>query len=373
MIVDLAKEIIANMSQHGIFTLVDCHQDVMSEKFCGEGVPMWAAQPLNDSIFAFPLPIDTPYALVNGTPSVEDCGKRFWSDYLMTFAASSAYQRLYDNYDGIQDSFVAYWKEVASTFSTFDSVIGYELINEPWAGDVFGRPDLLYPTVADIKNLAPMYNNINTAIRQVDAEHIIFFEPVTWDDLKVGFETVPGGDEYKNRSVLSYHIYMPPDISVDAALYVRNNDIKRLGCAGFLTEFDLHQNLTGIDSTTVQADIYQQSWMGWAVAELYNDDGTVYTEMVATLSRTYPMAVAGSLNEFTYANDTKQFSLEFEANPSVIQPTDIYLNEKLSYPNGYKVAITPTTIYWNSSHNHVYVWNLNISSNINITVNISPN
>jgi hypothetical protein len=46
-------------------------------------------------------------------------------------------------------------------------------------------------------------------------------------------------------------------------------------------------DLSGIDYTTVQADRYQQSWMGWAFAELYNEDGTVYPAMVATISRTY--------------------------------------------------------------------------------------
>ena len=36
-IIDLAKEIISNMSEYGIYTLIDDHQDVFSEKFCGEG------------------------------------------------------------------------------------------------------------------------------------------------------------------------------------------------------------------------------------------------------------------------------------------------------------------------------------------------
>ena len=35
--IDLAKEIISNMSEYGIYTLIDNHQDVLSEKFCGEG------------------------------------------------------------------------------------------------------------------------------------------------------------------------------------------------------------------------------------------------------------------------------------------------------------------------------------------------
>ena len=29
-------------SKYGIYTLLDAHQDVLSEKFCGEGIPDWA-------------------------------------------------------------------------------------------------------------------------------------------------------------------------------------------------------------------------------------------------------------------------------------------------------------------------------------------
>ena len=29
-------------AKYGIYTLLDAHQDVLSEKFCGEGIPDWA-------------------------------------------------------------------------------------------------------------------------------------------------------------------------------------------------------------------------------------------------------------------------------------------------------------------------------------------
>lgn len=29
-------------SKYGIYTLLDAHQDVLSQKFCGEGIPDWA-------------------------------------------------------------------------------------------------------------------------------------------------------------------------------------------------------------------------------------------------------------------------------------------------------------------------------------------
>lgn len=40
----------------------------------------------------------------------------------------------------------------------------------------------------------------------------VYFESVTWDELTVGFENPPGGFDYANRSVLSYHFYIPPQV-----------------------------------------------------------------------------------------------------------------------------------------------------------------
>ena len=57
----------------------------------------------------------------------------------------------------MQDSFVQYWQTVASTFYDVSSVIGYELINEPFYGDVYSDPILATPGYADQYNLQPMY------------------------------------------------------------------------------------------------------------------------------------------------------------------------------------------------------------------------
>jgi len=56
----------------------------------------------------------------------------------------------------------------------------YELINEPWAGNVFAHPTLLLPGNAGSKNLQPTYDKVANAIRSVDANTQIFYEPVTW-------------------------------------------------------------------------------------------------------------------------------------------------------------------------------------------------
>jgi hypothetical protein len=66
---------------------------------------------------------------------------------------------------------------------------------------------------------------------------------VTWDDLGVGFNSTPGGQQWANKSVLAYHYYIPPQLSLNGTFAIRMLDIERLQCGAFLTEFDA-DNLT---------------------------------------------------------------------------------------------------------------------------------
>lgn len=103
------------------------------------------------------------------------------------------------------------------------------MINEPWAGDVWKDPSLLIPGVAERKLFQPAYDYIASRIHKVDTRHIIFFEPVTWDNMfPTGFSHPPGGAQYANRSVLSYHYYFPPDLSASSTVKARYNDSRTL-------------------------------------------------------------------------------------------------------------------------------------------------
>jgi endoglycosylceramidase len=283
----LSKNLINAAGKYGIYTLLDMHQDLLSDKFCGEGIPDWAVD--TGSARGFPYPLDEPYKVdpVTGYPTPEDCAKRSWADYQFTEAASAAYQNLYNDSNGLLTSWANFWGKVAREFADNPYILGYELINEPWAGDIFHHPKLLVPGVADVNNLAPAYEVLNKEIRKYDECHSVYFESVTWDELTVGFAEPPGGFEYSNRSVLSYHFYTPPQISADITFRERQEDLQRLKCAGFLTEYDI-----GLpDYTTMDdADKYLQSWLGWdykpyvaktgSGSSIWYDNGTMNMQVV---------------------------------------------------------------------------------------------
>ena len=56
-----------------------------------------------------------------------------------TFAGAAAYQQLYDsvstNPNGAREEFALFWGTAAAAFKGVDSVVGIELLNEPFAGN----------------------------------------------------------------------------------------------------------------------------------------------------------------------------------------------------------------------------------------------
>jgi hypothetical protein len=65
-------------------------------------------------------------------------------------------------------------------FKDRSSVLGYELLNEPWTGDVYADASLILPGIAGQHLLEPFFNRASSAIRAVDNHTIIFWEPVTY-------------------------------------------------------------------------------------------------------------------------------------------------------------------------------------------------
>ena len=52
---DVIEDIINQAGVYGIYTLIDMHQDLFSEKFCGDGMPMWLPKYEQYKDFAAPI------------------------------------------------------------------------------------------------------------------------------------------------------------------------------------------------------------------------------------------------------------------------------------------------------------------------------
>ena len=276
---EIMKSIVIKLKKYNISVIIDFHQDLLSEYFCGEGVPNWLIPKLisNETINSFPSPLPLKNSQFSKPiPKITECKKYIWEIFHFTFAASEAFQNLYENPLYLKN----YWINVAKTFKSLDNIIGYELFNEPWAGNVFKYPSLLYPTVSAKENLINFYDEITKYIRSVDSnpKHKILFESITWDIFKVGFNRAPLNST--KDSLLSYHAYYPPNIDPYLLFKYRISDLKRLNVSGFITEFDI-----GIEINPNKNKIkelleflrlskkYNQSWITWGYKPFYNITG----------------------------------------------------------------------------------------------------
>ncbi|KHN94741.1 Glycoside hydrolase, superfamily [Metarhizium album ARSEF 1941] len=332
---------------HGIYVLVDLHQDVLARQLCGHGVPDWFVK--KDWVsgwkrYPFPLKLRPFPVDRDGFPSPASlCNSVDWALSYTSVAVADAFGRLYSNHDGLGDAFAAYWKQLALVYADAPNVVGFNLMNEPWVGDHWADPTLLLPGFGDRKNLEGLWNRATREIRAVDKHTLIWFEGATLDILS-GFNNVPLGDG--SKAVHSYHYYKPPQLgSIHATLKNRRKDNERLRTAGVLTEFafwmgdDEHmKNLADALSAT---DANMVSWIGWAYENLYNgSSGQPHPQLAKHYSRAYPAAVAGTPRGFSFDEDAAIFKLQFTADPTIAAPTEIILPSS-TFPRGYSVQVSP--------------------------------
>ena len=186
------------LASFGAYFLLDMHQDGLSSAFGAyDGMPLWVANRTKPR-HKYPWPYQPGKGGGDAAEAVAQC-----------------FQDIYKDTHGGLTAWAAAWKAFATTFRSTKGIIGYELLNEPFAGDIYEDPLLLLPGNAGAQNLLPAYDKVAASIRAVDDETVILFEPTTWGMIfksadrfaGPGFSHVPGGSEYANRSAYSFHYY----------------------------------------------------------------------------------------------------------------------------------------------------------------------
>ena len=94
----------------------------------------------NETINNFPFPLLD-----------KKCDDNNWVKYHLSKAVNKLFQKLYENPQYLE----LYWNTLALSFKDNKNVIGYELINEPWFGDIYKNPLNLLPSYSYKYNLLP--------------------------------------------------------------------------------------------------------------------------------------------------------------------------------------------------------------------------
>jgi endoglycosylceramidase len=369
---DAIVSIVNSLAAHDMHVIIDLHQDMMSSRFASyDGVPLWIMNELPDSKFQFPWP------LKNQTLNIS-----LFAAYI-TESCGFAFQCLYRNLGNFGDYFQQYWSIIAKKFTNNTAILGYELINEPWAGDVYANPLLLLPGFSGRLNLMPLYDRTYDTIRRYDDETLVFYEPVTWGVMinrnyfGTGFSRPPGNDP--NRTVLSWHYYcwllnfnpnplkngtyslfqkiLCDNIQLKASFEAVKLDMMQLGNGpSFLTEFGVCAfpidnktdsrlfNTEECESILNANDKYLQSWAYWDSDFYYNVTDDVNYQLVNIFSRVYPMKTNGVPNLLYFNTSSKDFVYVYEIDATDLRkasilPTEIFVPEHV-YPFGFDVSVS---------------------------------
>ncbi|KAJ3043892.1 hypothetical protein HDV00_003930 [Rhizophlyctis rosea] len=382
------RTIMDTCARHGIYVLLEFHQDVLARQFCGHGVPDWAFENQTDRLSGwrgFPIPnkFKAFKTADNGIPTEDQCNSITWYKLYFTFAVADAFGKRKSPSPHLTTSlpttltppppptvytpgplltaFTSYWTHITQTFKHHPNLLGYELINEPWPGNHYANPLLLLPGQASKSTLHTFYSTMASAIRTVHPEALIYFEGTTWDKHNLA-PTVPGGEEWGSYSVLSYHYYKPPQSGgVETVMQRRVEDATRLGCGLFLTEFEgWYGDGSGVSKmweTVKAADTYLQSWHAWSYktfaqgtnstdGSIFDSAGNKRVEIERLWSRTWCSAVAGRVVEMRFWEQTGEFVVRFVVDKSVRTPTVVKVVRKVWYPDGFDVEVWPEGVTW---------------------------
>jgi len=341
---DNTAHVVQTMRDHNIYALLDMHQDVLSSRLADsagdtgyDGAPRWL---VDRTVLKKPYP--WPW-----TPPLKS-----WGDGYLTKATGQCFQDIYDNTHGGLDAWAEFWQVVADRFKSQTSVLGYELINEPWVGDQFAHPLLMVPGEAGARSLSKPYAVLAKAIREKDNETAIFFEPVTWGMIFGGKVTGSGFSEAPDtNSVLTFHYYCwfaaggngsAPFSPLSKAACDKGlgpqvfdaikTDTNRLKVPSFMSEWGGKSPRASMPASrdTIEInrnlDLADEHFTSWTMYDLvsilphnYNDTWTDDVwDVLKVYSRPYAQAVAGTPTKMTNAWQVKngtmtgtKFVLEF--------------------------------------------------------------
>lgn len=395
---DTYEKIVNKLGERGIYTILDSHQDMFSRILCGEGVPTFYAKNLLyksvcgednilekffhlvgvcHSIMDRKIPVDA-----DGIPITHECKNQNFMDLHNIIELGSIYDSFFKNFDGIQDKFIEYWKVLARKFKGNKYILGYDIWNEPWVGNLFSEIVNFLPGYSTNNSFLPFYQKVNESLRKIDDDFVLMFEEALFPDTLPflgglyfgGYKTTPAGDNYLNRQIWSKHHYcfgvsiemtkhkiIPLDHAKtscrDYAEYkVRKSYEKsiELGVPVFYTEFgacsDNESCYWEVKALADACDTYMLSWSYWMYKPygdhttvcnddtegMWNPDGSLQMFKMKALTRPFIMAFQGTPIKSFYYTELNVFNSRYVVNSDIVKPTVLYFNNEIFYKNEYK-------------------------------------
>jgi endoglycosylceramidase len=345
------EQTVQTLGSHGIYSIIDFHQDAYASAFGGEGAPDWAVQTAGGANPSLPFPLNEFF-----NPAANQAWESFWTN------ADAP------NGIGLEDNYSQMLEYVGNAFNGNPNVAGFELMNEPSPGTQLLQT-LLGSSFFDSQQLTPFYDQGADAIRAVDPNTPIFFEPNLLSN--AGLPTHLGTVD-ATGTVFSFHDYCEFSLgplgcipSVNAIVGDAEKYADAHGIPAFMTEFGATSNQAQILGPMEGADQHLIGWTEWAYSGqgdittsanppgseslVYNpidppDGANVNTANLETLAEPYPQVVSGTPVSYSFDNGTLQFSYSTqEANGLGSFPAGAHTTiavPSVEFPHGYQVSVT---------------------------------
>jgi endoglycosylceramidase len=320
------------LTARDIYVIVDFHQDVYSRAFCGDGFPFWT--------LSEPPPELTP---------MEECADWFLG-YIIPGPSRDAFDRFWNNEDNLHVEFQDMWIHMIERFKDNERVLGFELMNEPGAGNA-NEATFVATTLSDF------YNESIGVLREKATPATLFFDSTGLEGVSSSTSLVrPDGEGL----AFAPHYYDPVALLSAGefeAAESYNEPIGKWRAQGdawnmpvLLGEFGARRELASagefIEKAFDALDAHLFHGTAWEYSESaldWNMEGlSIYTPWdgefptaKATI-RAYPSAVAGDLLSFHFDAETRKGVLEYE--PWLDGITEVTVPTRL-YPEGVAIEM----------------------------------
>ncbi len=293
----------------GMRTIVDLHQDVYAENFCGDGFPDWT----------IPDPKPAPH---------HDCPT--WFNGYATPDVIGAFDRFWASGSTVRVQFDAMWDRLVARHRDRPGVIGFEILNEPSNGSADSA-------TFEATTLTTFFTEEAARVRAAAPQSLVLFEPINVASGSVTSALErPAGDglvfapHYYQATTLAPHGDGNPD-SVRAALDTWQSYGTRWSVPVILGEFgSSHLSDSAADYLSAHFDALDAlgmsgtEWEYSTAAEAWNAevfgvadaDGSEFP-VVSAIIRPHARAIAGSAIDARWDAATRTFTLGYLAGAGI--------------------------------------------------------
>jgi endoglycosylceramidase len=348
---DAVSATIDRIAAHGLYVLIDVHQDLMGQPW-GNGFPPWA---IHHSPELEALEPDLGFPLNAARPSHNLAWDFFWGDGKLA--------------PGDPKGVVGYLTDAVGALTDRigdrPGLAGVEILNEAWGGTPVAS--CLATTVVGCPvvdaYVQRTWQRLTDRIRQGAPDLLVWWEPASTWNLTVASDladppltpaiTDPNVafafHDYCAFGELSTYLGLPKDLQVTCDAF---HDLTwqnaatfraRTGLPQLVTEFGNIDDAAELDRALRRSDAAFTGWQYWHYGNGGFGPRPASTEpftptQLSRLVRTYPVATAGTPGPLSFDPSTGE--MHYRYTPSPAGGTTEIATSDVHYPHGYAATVT---------------------------------